>query len=322
LITGFITPAEIEQLPEAPGLYRLHSQKGVIASDITSNLRRTLERLCTSRPESTGEAGEPDIHGISYEPSGSLLEAYLALRFDDEPGMAGQFRYYSRNLGYLAVDFTPAPRLRIADTPMGGAFYLGPFSSRFMLSDVIDLFVERGLADPEMEDPSGTTGRNLHPELLMRTLLGDGRSSAFGPPLKIGMRREYEELLDNLDFAAAEAVKGRMRLLDDFYGEINFLLTTKSMNLELNLGNWTAEVRDGLLTRVRRDGVTFFEGPGDTQEYQPGEELAVPLDQRLERWMIFQYAKNHLHLPFDELSRAPRIAVLARLGFDAVQERK
>jgi excinuclease UvrABC nuclease subunit len=271
--------SEIDRLPEVPGVYRLHTVDGPVTADCAVDIRQAVRR--------TLDSDNPDlgiIIGVDYEDHDSLFEAYLSLRFENH--LPARSTFLRQNMAYLAIDQSVPGFFRVADFPLDDAVYLGPFSSRFLVHNALDILS----ASPKQPSKA--------PDALRELLAPE--------PILTELEAEYEQLMDDLDFTASEETKYRIETMKRFASEIDFLLATKRIDTQITAGNWQVDVHCGRIARVQRNGEEVFQTSQTTTEYRPNEALSVDLDERLERWMIHRFLRWHSDYPLTALADSTR----------------
>lgn len=294
----------LQKLPEARATFYFTDGKNVLFAGLTSNLYARIN----SMSEQKGQDDKIDELWHKAE------DVYYDLRLTDMDSLIwyksllNTFKpYYNEfiniwtNYTYLAIDWAKAPYLSIKENTQTDALFIGPFRSRFFLSDVLaifnkyaklpicpDNFVKCDLIDSE-HCLSFCTQGNLAKlkELVHNYYLSSNND------LPDILAVKYNNYQNDLEFIEAEKIKIEATIILKYYKFLNFLNKTKSLNRTIETDDKAYFIEDGLLAEVSGKDSLEFRDQNKTVTYRPNELLAVNKNQLDERWIVFNFLEEH-----------------------------
>jgi excinuclease UvrABC nuclease subunit len=192
--------------------------------------------------------------------------------------------------------------LSVKENTQADLLYLGPFRSRFLVSDVLSVLHKYlnlpicpdnpklcELRDTKFCLSTCTTGEldNLN-ELINKYYLSTNND------LADLLLAKYEEYHNDLQFLKAEEVKVEAKVILKYYKFLDFLNKTKGLNTTLEVENRVYFVEDGLLAEVSGTDSIDFRNINRKIPYRENELLAVNKNQLDERWIVFNFMQNNL----------------------------
>jgi len=132
----------IQKLPEIRATYYLTDGKSVIFAGLTSNLFARINKFREQRKDDDKvnemlEKAEDLVYEIQLTDMDSLIW-YKTLIKSFTPYYNDYINIWE-NYSYLAIDWEKAPYLSIKENTQSNHLYLGPFRSRFFISDLLSV---------------------------------------------------------------------------------------------------------------------------------------------------------------------------------------
>lgn len=293
----------IQQLPEAKATFYFTDGKNVIFAGLTSNLYVRINRLFEQKKEDEKvkelwDKAEDLIFDLRLSDIDSLVW-YKSLIKSFTPYFNDYINLWE-NYTYLAIDWSNAPYLSIKENTQSDLLYIGPFRSRFFLSDVFSV-LNKYLKLPlcpenpricDLKDTDKCISTCTKGDLeLLKTLIRKYYLSA-NNDLADRLMKEYEKFHNDLQFIKAEEVKIEAKLVLKYYRFLNFLNQTKEINKTLEVDNRVYFIEDGLLAEVSDKDSIDFRSINRKIPYRDNEMLAVNKNQLDERWIVFNFIAN------------------------------
>ena len=291
-------------LPKGWGFYALSSQEGYLYAGYTPKLAATLRQM--QQRDNCREL-VARATGLEYDqfPDGfAALVKYKSFVAAHAPVYQYQINTWAEYV-YLAVDAHRFPFVSIQEQTNDDWQYLGPFTSRFFLVDVIDTFsrilklpfCETGSFPCEKFDRQLCRGwclalapaeesSQVQDLKKLEVLLKETYMHPQNGILEM-IQHERNKYFDDLEFARADLLDDEIRLLSEYRDWLNFLYMAKALNFDSE----ELTITSGQLARVRiQDKDLHF--PVDNPEYRENEYLALPLNMVDEARIIYDHFRE------------------------------
>ena len=285
---------KIESVSEKSGAYGFYISDGsCLYRDYTANLRRSLSLFIESDSDSTEDLRN-QWRFVAWEITGNLLDALRLVLLHPVGSLNERIAPY-REYVYLGINFSTAPYYSICDHTAGDLYYLGPFRSRFQISDFLDtlsIFTDLPPFSVETEDEQK---RSLHFDnfssaekltLFMRNLFSINQN------LLKDIEQQRNKLLESLNFTDEELLSQQYHIIRRYYDYLRFLHVTKKLKVAFPYNNYGFIIENGMIKTLTHSAKAIYEASGFLEEYQPGEFLAVSKNELNERRTIFQQLKS------------------------------
>lgn len=293
----------IQNLPEAKATFYFTDGKSVIFAGLTSNLFARIHRLLEQKKEDDKvrelwDTAEDLIYDIRLSDMDSLVW-YKSLIKSFTPYLNDYINLWE-NYTYFAIDWNNPPYLSIKENTQADLLYIGPFRSRFFLSDVfsiINKYIKLPLCPDnpkicELKDSDNCISTCTKGDLeALKTLIHKYYLSA-NNDLADRLMREYEMFHNDLQFIKAEEVKIETKFVLKYYRFLNFLNQTKEINRMIEVDNRVYFIEDGLLAEVSGKDSIDFRSINRKIPYRENELLAVNKNQLDERWIVFNFLEE------------------------------
>ena len=293
----------LQKLPEAKATYYFTDGKNVIFAGLTSNLYGRINKLYEQRKgdEKIGELWNKAtdlIFDIRLSNIDSLVW-YKSLLKSFTPYYNDYINVWE-SYTYLAIDWKHAPYLSIKENTQGDHLYLGPFRSRFFISDILSILNKYIMLPICPENYETCSLRNSDSCLStctsgdltkLNTLIHQYYLSTNNNLADL-LKTKYEYYYNDLQFIKAEEINIETKLLLNYYKYLKFLNETKSLNQTLDVDNRTYFIEDGLLAEVSGKDSIDFRDINRKIPYRENELLAVNKNQLDERWIVFDFLEQ------------------------------
>ncbi|MDD2332677.1 MAG: hypothetical protein PHI68_08525 [Candidatus Cloacimonetes bacterium] len=296
------------KLPDQWGFFAFETEAGALAFSYCGNLHRRLGELYLKKDEDRAiEELFSRAKWISYqehkEPIQALLDYKIALQ-SPNPAVIHSFQNWE-NYCYLALDATGMPFIAITEHTNDQRFYIGPFRSRFFLSDVLDSYcrilklpycppgeppcekLEQKLCKGycQMLSESGLPYKELH---KLQALLKEAFAHPDNGVLDL-VSKERSRYFDDLEFDKADLLDDEIRLLKKYRDWLNFLYICKDLQFTIE----GIEVEAGQI-KSAKFGKALYHFPVDHTEYRENEALALNKNVVDECRIVYDfYIKKH-----------------------------
>ena len=281
------------------------SETDYLLCGYTANLRQRMLNLQGKvKDDATHLALFSKMQTLHWQVCSHGMEALLLYKcfvHDHAPEFQEQIQAHA-GYAYLALDAHTFPFITLADDTQGDWLYLGPFRSRFFLSDVVDTFA-RILKLPSCDSSvhpcakyeSGscrgwclqleeqTPDPQVPPLEKLETLLKEAFVHPENGILEM-VKTERDKYYDDLEFDKAALLDEEIELLTKYRDWLKFLYVAKSLHhLEDNL-----EINCGRINEYKIANRTY-RFPVDNTSYRENESLALDLAYVDESRMIYDY---------------------------------
>ncbi len=293
----------IQQLPESKATFYFTDGKNVIFAGLTSNLFTRINKLSEQR----------NSNDKLKEMWSKAVDLIFDLRLSDidslvwYKSLVRSFTpYYNdyinlwESYSYLAIDLSTPPYLSIKDNTQSDKFYIGPFRSRFFISDVFSIF-NKYLKLPicpdnpdacELKDSEACISTCTKDNLpVLKNLIHKYYLSA-NNDFADRLLQKYQDFHNDLEFLKAEEVKIETKIILKYYKFLNFLNKTKDLNSSFEYDNRVYFIEDGLLAEVSGQDSIDFRSLNRRIPYRENEMLAVNKNQLDERWIVFNFLEE------------------------------
>jgi hypothetical protein len=315
------------ELPPGYGVIVFRKQGEVLYCIRTNNLKRLLEIL---RGSDNSQTTELIPESESYSPENDnrqklmlkpVLELYDQIVYYtaeneienlvnekrvllyDQPERQQKIRLYD-NYPYLALNYREAPYLSLKDDTTEDFLYIGPFTDRFLLLEMVEIIRKVLNSAEDLSD-------------LGEQVLGQGVAKEPAEPLEklikfvltlnndlssILMQRS-SELADDLEFNSSVILKNAGRILEKYYLYLLFFHTAKNLNLTFDFRGIKYQVRNGLLeSRQEKNRTEMFSAINNYfSDYEKKEYLAIPKENLREMWTLFEKIREIHPEKIDEI---------------------
>lgn len=172
---------------------------------------------------------------------------------------------------YLALKEDTLPQIELSDDTQAGDVVIGPFRSRFFVSDFVQAFSETfGLVN--MGDRSGSS------EDLFKYYTQKQSLAKFEVMQK--------KLSDELKFKQMEELRVRLEFMKRYYDYLDFLKNTKFIDATFEYDKQLIRIKNGLFVTIGDSNFNY------EQHYLPSEQLAVEKSELDERLIIYTFLKQ------------------------------
>ena len=101
-------------------------------------------------------------------------------------------------------------------------------------------------------------------------------------------------------------------MIEKFYDQIRFLLTTKSLDLEITTDKSSVSIKNGIITAIK-DGSNVFHFPEISSQYRDNELLAFDKEQLSERWIIYSHLQKSRKKYLDKIHKNSVSEIIKKL---------
>lgn len=293
----------LEGLPDSWGVFAFHRGEECLLFCKSGNIRFKLKSLF-QRKDSDKAISELFLESDS-----------LSYKVDERPIMAlirekiylqkHQPTFQHRHLpwkeySYLALDAHQFPFVTIKDDTNGNWDYIGPFRSRFFLSDVMDTY-GRILKIPYCETDTFPCDRKDRAICNAYCLQSDNESEAhskLSSLLKEAyihpkngilelVKSERDRYFDDLEFDKVDLLSDEIDLLKKYRDWLSFLYVAKNLDFETE----SLKVESCQISKVKLHG-REYQFPIQNIEYRPNEALALNKDIVDECRIVYTHYKT------------------------------
>lgn len=299
---------QYDSLPKGWAYFAIHGKEGILYSGYTAKLSLRMQVLESKANDNALYAEmlhqatklEYTLHSTAL----SALMHFKASLFDALPLYQHRLNSWD-SYAYLALDAHRMPFISITEHTNDDWLYLGPFRSRFFLSDVIDIYT-RILKLPACESQSYPCEK--HPQdrcrgwclnLLKQKPISEEYSldkldsllkEAFVHPengILEMVQKTRDDYSNNLEFHKAGLLDDEIELLEKYRDWLVFLYNAKNIDFE----NEVLSVQKGKITRfIYQDREYNF--PSDSTSYRKNEALALNMETVDESRIIYDYLRK------------------------------
>jgi len=310
----------LASLPSGWGFFVLGAEGRYLAFSKSGNISRRIKELWQKRVEDRilGELfhqAEYLDYQVFSEPIRALIEEKIAYQEHGSELIADLSQW--KSYVYLALDGFKHPFIKIEEQILDDWFYIGPFRSRFWLSDLTDTYarllklpqcpgrdypcerletgackaycmVLQAAEDELAADLLHASKGKAHKELERHDrLLKETYARVENKVLDL-IKRERDNYYDDLEFEKADLLDDEIRLLQKYRDWLAFLYVTK----DLAFKEKHFEVEAGQIKSYNALG-KHFSFPIDRMEYRDNEILALPKNIVDECHIVYDYYKNN-----------------------------
>jgi excinuclease ABC subunit C len=267
---------QIGKLPEESGVIAFRQGEELLYAIETVNLCYTLARLHALKDDDSAIHDlfcQADAVYVQTTSSGTDAIIQKKLLLENAPAEALLPIHLWKDYAYLAINPAEFPFVKITEYTEEDWFYIGPFRSRFFLSDLMEL-MSRLLKLPDCEVKSGPCEKYNDERCRGWCLLipAEARQNAEEKPEQPQLQKldallkeayvhpdnalmdlivkEKQKYEDGLEFAKAELLKPEIELLKRYREWLIFLYKIKNLNYETS---WVS-VKNGQLVMFKADG--------------------------------------------------------------------
>ncbi|HPS39565.1 MAG TPA: hypothetical protein PL124_09160, partial [Candidatus Cloacimonadota bacterium] len=301
-----------QSLPESCGTLTLYGSEGELYTLYCGNLRRKWQFLSRSSEDDRVIKEVLDqTTSVAWTEAVSLVEALADHKFilKNSTPLYQQQLFPPRDYVYLALSAEAFPFVRISEHTTEDWQYLGPFRSRFFLTDFIDS-LSRILKLPHCEQLSFPCEKfdrdlcrgwclslNTEREIdstrdleKLQKLLFESYMTPSDSVIKL-LRTQYDTYFDNLEFEKAEMFTEPLEIHRKYKDWLEFLIATKSLNFQ----DQNYKVVDGQLAAALIEG-EWHDLHILRTEFRPNELLALDKAVVDEARVIYDYYKTKIEV--------------------------
>ncbi len=295
----------LDKIPEAIGLYTIKDDKNVLYCDYSANIHSSMEYIFrnTLQNKNFAELSE-QAKEINWLLKSSLFEALKAqLLFNSKyhPPLNQTVKLWE-NYVYLMIDYNRPPFIHFKENTIEDGIYLGPFRSRFLISDylhVLNDFCKTPACDTDifpchLYDEQKCDGLCI--EKNKEKVFNKLQKYFLLPQTKLikRLKKEYQNLLDDLEFSKADLLIRKIRVLEKYQDNLNFLKVTKDLEMDIIDEKTEIQIKNGLidLMIIDKNPEIIHSQIEIELDYRKNEVLAVNKDQYDERRVIYSYLKK------------------------------
>jgi len=302
---------ELDSLPRSWVFYALRSETEYLYASVSVNLGARLKNFWQKRQDDSLIAElMSKAKYLDYQPMPDSMSALIMLKtflFDNYPSYQQRLQPWAEYV-YLALDSHRFPFITIQQHTNDEWNYLGPFRSRFFLTDLLDSLsrilklpycetgtypcdkFERGICRGWCLALAPAKETKLEHDLdKLDTLIKETFLHPNNGILEM-VQKERDNYFNNLEFAKADLLDDEINLLSKYRDWLNFLYVTKELDFE----NSKITIRKGQLARAELNGKTY-NFHIDSTEHRENEKLALPLNRLDEAKIIYDYIKELSH---------------------------
>jgi excinuclease UvrABC nuclease subunit len=300
---------QIAKLHEDTGVIAFHQGQDLLFATETVNLRFTTAKLLSLKDDDNAISELFSLaETVSIQSTATGTDAIIQKKLLLEHAPAeGQLNIQLwKDYVYLAINPGEFPFIKITEYTEEDWFYIGPFRSRFFLTDLMGL-MSRLLKLPNCDVKSGSCekyddGRCRGWCVLINSESGQTSEEkaeqpnlqkldallkeAFVHPdnsLMDMIAKEKQKYEDNLEFAKAELLKPEIDLLKRYKEWLIFLYKIKTLNYVTN----KVSVKNGQLVVFKADGKEHA-NPYISIPYRTNEVLAINKNMLDEARILYQ----------------------------------
>ncbi|MCD4827969.1 MAG: hypothetical protein K8R90_00880 [Candidatus Cloacimonetes bacterium] len=285
---------DLSALPAGAGAFFLRDKdNSLLLADCTTNLPAQLIELLGPMRERTAELRDETAF-IEFAATSSLLDAAVAMC---KVTAVEQSRLpTSTGHCYLGVRFHQSPYVTVSSFTIEDYYYVGPFTSRFDLHDVIATLsaLRQTPACKDDKFPCERLADKLCLGFCVESSISERISYFFRYLLQPNfllldeLHETREKQMDNLDFAAADLLDRQIRALDAYYDKLCMFHTTHQLNTTIERDSSLIHIENGRLAWVQQEkGRTQILGRPETHEPSAREYLAFDKSQYAERRAVY-----------------------------------
>jgi len=299
----------LNEIREEPGIVLFHAENELLFVTDTVNLKRTIQMLSALQDEdmevrelfNKAETLQPQAYKTGTE---ALIRKRILLE-KHEPEFNQRINLW-KNYVYLALNPAEFPFVKITEYTDEEWFYIGPFRSRFFLTDIIEL-MSKLLKLPHCEVQFGPCEKYYDGrcrgwcDLIKAELIRDTEEDTEKPQLEkldallkeafvhpdnglldmvIKEKTKYE---NDLQFIKADLLKPQIELLKRYKDWLIFLYKIKNLNYVTD----SIGVKNGQIVKYKSDGKEFS-NPYIKIPYRANEILAINKNMADEARILYQ----------------------------------
>ncbi len=295
-------------IPEKSGIFIFSSEKEILFNGITVNLKAKISFFLTKNPEDKTLFQMISLtKTVSYEETKTIFDAFIEQKNITEIPEYNRIIKPFENYVYLGINFIKPPFFKVTQDTQDDLYYLGPFTDRFFLYDLLDT-MGRLFQFPTCKDENFPCSRlknkkcygycTKDPVEIFQVI----KHSYLKPDeglIKM-IKKEQDKLFDDLQFIKSDFMKKHLELIEKFYDLIKFLHVSKNLNIELTEKEKFCKIENGMLAEIIENDRSKFIDRSEI-EYRKNEFLAFDKIQFPERRIIYQHLKKNNLEKIDEI---------------------
>jgi len=290
---------KIKHTNDSIGVFQFLQQGKIIFVKCTDNLRKSIMIYSDTQHENSmiAELANQidDIITQQYplQIEAFINELFLIKKFNPEYNKRIKPWY---NYSYLGIDLEQPPYFHITNDTIQDLYYIGPFRSSFILTDILDVFAEL-FKLPRCEHDYPCERINLQqclgfchnklgealPELINRLLMVPNRE------LLNKLKEQQKLLFQELKFNEGELLGRQISLISRYYKNLIFSYISPYINGEFPLRNETIVIDQGMIKEIISEN-DYLEIKNDLHIKKKNQEiLAFDKSEYDHRWIVFNY---------------------------------
>ncbi|MBW6515573.1 MAG: hypothetical protein K0B81_03020 [Candidatus Cloacimonetes bacterium] len=219
------------------------------------------------------------------------------LLLQETPEFHKKIRLYD-HYPYLSLNIEEPPYLAAKEDTIDKMLYIGPFSDHFFLLVVINTFnqIVKTPACPGSDSPCNLLEEQRCPGYCLKENKQDLRELfekhliTENHELLANLYQVRKELQNNLEFEKELEIEESITVLEKYYQYLLFFHTAKHITGSFTLNGIEYRVRQGLLESITEGTTTETFSPINNyfDDYEKGEQLALPKESFREMWILFK----------------------------------
>jgi excinuclease UvrABC nuclease subunit len=313
-----------DQIPDSPGVFRLHIGEEILYLSKASNLRRSINKLLSLKPEDEQILKMISLtKEISWDAEESVFAALLKEKIELSKGDT-QFNRMLKdytNYAYLQINFSKVPYFNISEDTLKDDYYIGPFFDRFFPLDFIAIMGQlKKYPDCETESypcykykDKSCDGWCLRDTSELSNIIAQSYLTVNGKLLE-ELHDRQQILFDQLEFVQENNLKDQVKHIKKFYDYLRFFHIVKKLDMNITYGEHGVKISNGQIESITC-GKDKFHFPVIRHDYRPNEILAIDKEQLTESRIVYNFIKKKHSQKTEELYLDSAQNLLKELGF-------
>ena len=201
-----------------------------------------------------------------------------------------------KEYSYLTINFDAPPFIKITDDTVGDDYYIGPFRSRFVMNDILDIFSDMFKLPRCADDnfPCERLSQELClgfcqnkliealPEMLNRLMMVPNKE------LIQKLTVQHEDLLNLIQIQKADILAEQISLLKRYYKHLLFAYISQFLEGVFEVRDIKFEVSDGMIVQISGINLDLISMQSSSlQQRRNCELLAYDKSEFDHRWIVF-----------------------------------
>ncbi|MCD4796283.1 MAG: hypothetical protein K8R49_03810 [Candidatus Cloacimonetes bacterium] len=295
-------------IPEKSGIFIFSGEDEILFNGITTNLKTKINFFLTKNPEDKTLFQIISLTKIvSYKETKTIFDAFIEQKKISEIPEYNRIIKPYENYVYLGIDFRKPPFFKATQDTQDDLYYLGPFTDRFFLYDLLDtmgILFQFPTCKDENFPCSRVKNKKCYgyctkdPVEIFQVI----RNSYLQPDddLIKKIEKEHDDLSNELQFTKADVIKKQLEIIKKFYDLLKFFHVTKNLSIEFPEKEKSFKTENGMLSEIIENNRSGFIDRPEI-EYRENEFLAFDKIQFPERWIIYQHLKKNERKIIDKI---------------------